>query len=201
MHDATVRLTSGTLSQKEEKKMKKLSVLALSLALVLGTAVAASAQQYGQYDQRFARGANLIDLMQPPSPSEMQFIDQQLQLSDDQRSKMQNIYEKYRGQIRDQRRQYQQARQELMSALQEPQPKAGRVEDALRSMHRREREILSSEMDLWGSLTDPLNQQQSEEFWRIFAANRLNIQSGQELGYPPGQSYNWNPYYQNRRFR
>jgi Spy/CpxP family protein refolding chaperone len=197
MRGATVRLTSGVLSQKEEKKMKKLSVCALVLLLVLGTTVAASAQQYGPYDQRFARGANLIDLMRPPSPSEMQFINQQLQLSNDQRSKMQDIYEKYQGQIRDQRQQYQQARQELMSALQEPQPNPGRVEDALRSMHRREREILSSEMDLWGSLTNPLNRQQTEEFWRIFATSRLNIQPGQGFGYSPGQGY----YYRNRSFR
>jgi Spy/CpxP family protein refolding chaperone len=177
--------------------MKKLSILAPALILVLGTAAAASAQQYGPYDQKLAPSSNLIDLMRPPSPSEMQFIDQQLQLSNDQRSKMQDIYEKYRGQIRDQRQQYLQARQELMSALQEPQPNPGRVEDALRSMHRREREILSSEMDLWSSLTNPLSRQQSEEFWRIFAANRFNIQPRQEFGYPPGQSY----YYRNRRSR
>jgi hypothetical protein len=148
--------------------MKKLLVSLLVVLVVLGLGASVKAQQVqprGDFD--------LIWLLRPPTQAEVDNLAQRLQLTQSQRNEMQRNYTRLSGDINQLFTRYQNARQNLVIALQQPTPVPGRVEDALRQLDGVHSNLLQKEMQLWNSLSNNLSQQQTQEFWRLFGADRL----------------------------
>jgi hypothetical protein len=162
--------------------MKKLLIVFLGLFLALYGSVEAKAQDFRQDP------FSLRIILEPPTSAELDTLANQLQLSDAQRSQMQNKLQKHQGDIQKLQTDFQNAQNDLSAALtQQPEPAPGRVENALRAAHRTQRELIDKQMALWNDLSDNLSQQQTQEFWRVFARNRLPNQQG------PAQPYYYYP--------
>jgi Spy/CpxP family protein refolding chaperone len=157
--------------------MKKLfvSLLVLLMILTIGAEVKAQEAKSG------GRGPDLMALFRPPNDKELDTITQQLQLTEEQHSKMQSINTRYKSEIQALMDKYQNARQDLLHAFQGT-PNPDRVENDMKNLNQIHTSIVSKETELWTAISDTLSEEQAIEFWRLFGKSRLRIQGAGGAG-------------------
>ena len=108
----------------------------------------------------------------------MDAIAQQLQLTEEQREDMRQKYTQARNELQRLGENYREAQQNLKNVFQKNgEADPARVENALQELHRTHRSIVDTEMQLWNALSNNLTQEQTRQFWTMFAENRLRMPS------------------------
>jgi len=160
-------------TQRRMSDMKRLVVSLSVLALILGLSLDGQAQ-VGQAPEIRRGDFDLLWILRPPTQAELDALAENLQLTEEQRADMEQIHERHTAELRQLTQRYPEARQNLVSALQQqPRPDPARVENALRELDRLHSGILDREMKLWNALSNNLSREQTEEFWRLFGTRRV----------------------------
>ncbi len=123
--------------------------------------------------------ADPADAFSPPSPAEEQTIISLLQLTDEKRSKMQELSWSYKADVHKLRNDYINAREELTETFAKDEPDPEAVRSHLNSMLEAYSALLEKEVDYWNSLNSVLSAEQRAKLWKLFADTRFKTNATQ----------------------
>ncbi len=115
---------------------------------------------------------NILVTFIPPTPAEQKNIAQKLELTEEQRSKMKELNDKYKRQSADLRKKYQQAYNDIVLLMKQEKPNKERVNRELKTFHSIHSQVLNQEVKYWMDLKTILTPSQNNKLWEIFEQNR-----------------------------
>lgn len=152
--------------------MKTLVRVAICLVVLLGLITVAGAEEKKQL------WTDPVGTFRPASPGERQAIVNNLQLTEEQQSQLQETDQRYRADVQRLADKYQKARQDLLAALNAPNPDPDRVSSDANRVQQTHSGLLSKEVEYWNSLASIMSQAQASEFWKLFARSRIRRDKG-----------------------
>jgi Spy/CpxP family protein refolding chaperone len=114
-----------------------------------------------------------VGTFRPPSPAEEQAIVTDLQLTEEQKSQMQDLNKRYKADVKALADKYQQARQDMISALESGDPDTAKVRSAAGAVNDTHSKLLAKEVEYWTAIPEILTQEQTIKFWKLFGKSRI----------------------------
>ena len=160
------------------KRITALAVIFVSMTALLGTAQAAKGQT----------GFDMAGMFRPMNGQEEKSFKTRLDLTDDQLAKLKTINQDYRKDVQALSRKYRTAREDLVNALKSADPHSRNIARKMGDVHRAQSNLVDKEVEYWSRVSAVLTPQQEDEFWRMFAGNRLKGGGGSADAAPQGGS-------------
>jgi Spy/CpxP family protein refolding chaperone len=139
---------------------------ALSLPLLLATPAAAQEPQHGLL-------RNVIAVFRPPTPDEERAIATSVGLTDDQKTKMKSVNERYRSDSQDLLAKYRAAYEDIVKLMQSTNPNKAQVNQRLKTFHQIHSQIVDREVGYWTDFKSILTPEQNQKFWNVFEQKRV----------------------------
>lgn len=151
------------------KKEKSRPLMAgMSFLLLLMIAGPAPAQE-----GRKGLHRNIIATFRPPSPEDERTISNKLELSEEQKTQMKAVSERYRKDTETLLAKYREAYEDVVNLMQETIPNKTVVNNHLKAFHGIHEEILGKEVSYWMDFKGILTPEQNRKFWNLFEQDRV----------------------------
>ena len=147
-------------------------VLALLLPLLF--VLPATAQQ----DNRKGPLRNILAVFAPPSQAEEQQISTRVGLSNQQKTQMRAVNDRYRADAPSLRAKYDAAYADVVRLMESTNPNRGEVNQRLRTFNRVHEEVVTREVGYWTDFKSILTPEQNQTFWNIFEQSRIRGNQG-----------------------
>lgn len=148
---------------------------ALLLPLLLASPAAAQEARKGLF-------RNILAVFAPPTQEEEQRIVAQVGLSDEQKTQMRAVNERYRSDSSALMAKYNTAYEDVVRLMQATNPNKAEVNQRLKTFNQIHQEVVAHEVGYWSDFKAILTPEQNQKFWNMFEQNRIRGDQGGSKG-------------------
>ena len=152
--------------------MKK-HVFNLTLFFFAFTLIFAVVSGSAQQQQRKGIFKNIVTTFRLPSPAEQKNISRRLNLTEEQRTQMKGITEKYKKEGSQLISEYNKGYEAVVRLMESTNPDSSCVNQALKDFHQVHSQLVDKEVEYWRDFKSILTLEQNKQFWNIFAKSRV----------------------------
>lgn len=152
--------------------MKK-HVFNLTLLFFAFTLIFAVVSGSAQEQQRKGVFRNIVNTFRLPSPAEQRNVAQKLELTEEQRTQLKGITEKYKKEGSQLLSEYNKGYEAVVRLMESTNPDSSRVNQALKDFHQVHSQLVDKEVEYWREFKSILTLEQNKQFWNIFAKSRV----------------------------
>lgn len=154
-------------------------------ALLVSVLVVSSAAAQGAQGARKGLFRNLITVFAPPTPQEERTIATTVGLSEDQKTQMRAVNQRYRSDSSALMAKYNSAYEDVVSLMQSTDPNKSDVAQRLKTFHQVHQEVVEREVGYWTDFKSIMTPEQNQKFWNLFEQSR--VRGGQGGGAQAGR--------------
>jgi Spy/CpxP family protein refolding chaperone len=115
----------------------------------------------------------IMHILAPPTEEENRVLAEKLEMTPEQKKKMNDLYENYRQNTRSFRNQYEVKFNQLLKLMEDPAPKPKQVQKECREFLDLEQKVLNAELNYWMGLKKVLTKRQNNQLWNFVKDRRL----------------------------
>jgi len=148
--------------------MNRFMVWIGAAGLLLAVATPAAAQE-----ARKGLTRNILEVFAPPTAEQEKKIATTVQMTEEQKTQMKAVNERYRGESQALLTKYRSAYEDVVKLMQETSPDKGQVNERLKAFHQVHAEVVSHEVTYWAEFKSILTPAQNQKFWNLFEQTRV----------------------------
>ncbi len=152
--------------------MKRFHHNIISIAFILLLIILSSSFTLAQEEQK-GIFRNILIVFMPPTPEQEQVIAERLELTEEQRTQMKQLSDRYREDATTLRNKYISVYNDIVTLMEQTEPNRTVVNEKLKAFHNVHQEVLSREIIYWMDFKTILTPEQNKKFWNIFEQSRI----------------------------
>jgi Spy/CpxP family protein refolding chaperone len=164
--------------------MMKRSLFCMAAPLLASLLAASPAAAQGATGGPAAPGArkgllrNIMTVFAPPTAQEERTIATTVGMSEEQKSQMKAVNERYRSDSTALVAKYNNAYDDVVRLMDATSPNKGEVNQTLKTFHQIHQEVLEREVGYWTDFKAILTPEQNRKFWNLFEQRRIRPGEG-----------------------
>lgn len=156
--------------------MKK-HVFTLTLMFLVSTLIFTVVASGAKQQQKKGVFRNIMTVFRLPSPAEQKSVAQQLDLTNEQKTEMKALTEKYRREGSKLLENYNIAYKKVIHLMETTSPDPSEINKTLKHFHKVHSQLVDKTVEYWRDFKNILTLEQNKKFWSIFEKSRVRSKS------------------------
>ena len=116
---------------------------------------------------------DIVSSFFPPSPAEAKVINKSLSFTDEQRTELKKLNQKYRADTSSLANKYKNVYDSTVHLIKSDNANAANVNSTLIKFHKVHQQFLDKEVEYWSEFKTLLTKEQNGKFWNLFEKSRI----------------------------